>query len=707
MPLIPGTRYGPYEIVAPLGAGGMGEVYRARDTRLGRDVALKILPPDVADDPGRRQRFELEARAVAALNHPNIVAIYDVGDGYIVSELIEGESLRGAKPGMRKTLDIATQIAAALACAHDAGIVHRDLKPDNVLLTRDGRAKVLDFGLAKMTTSVAGAGETVTVRTEPGVVMGTVGYMSPEQVRGAAADHRSDIFSLGVILYELLSGARAFQGDTSVEIMTAILKHDPAELPDTVPPAVRQIVAHCVEKDPVNRFQSARDLGFALSQSGTLSTASTPTPALTQAKLSWRLGAGIAAAILAVAAAFFVGRAITPAAVWTGGPLGGPEAAMGPRISPDGRTLAFQALVNNNTQVAVMKPESGNWQVLTHKSGAGYVTQISWSHDGNRLYYDRSADVPIGVYTVPVLGGDEQMLLEDAMAPEALPDGSLLVIKLNAERNLQLYRFWPDTGKLQSYPLDLGSIGGFNGYGSTRAFRDGREAFAVSRLIGSADQKPHLHAVDLASGRARRVHTGIDDVHAVFAPGRDDNEILAAFGIGLIRVVTIPRVGGVPSSPLLTFTERLSFIDMGPDGAIYADQVSGRSNLLRFPAEGGHATTLLASGGAVGSAELMPDGRALATLFRSPHTHLVIVEAGKDLIQPIHTPDDTSNPTTLVGLHDVAFLIGAAPSKTIAVASLATGRISRRIPLDKGVITSLAASPDGATIYAAAGGAIW
>src|SRR5262249_34863282 len=259
-------------------------------------------------------------------------------------------------------------------------------------------AKVLDFGLAKMTTSVAGAGETVTVRTEPGVVMGTVGYMSPEQVRGAAADHRSDIFSLGVILYELLSGARAFQGDTSVEIMTAILKHDPAELPDTVPPAVRQIVAHCVEKDPVNRFQSARDLGFALSQSGTLSTASTPTPALTQAKLSWRLGAGIATAILAVAAAFFVGRAITPAAVWTGGPLGGPEAAMGPRISPDGRTLAFQALVNNNTQVAVMKPESGNWQVLTHKSGAGYVTQISWSHDGNRLYYDRSADVPIGVY---------------------------------------------------------------------------------------------------------------------------------------------------------------------------------------------------------------------------------------------------------------------------------------------------------------------
>lgn len=176
MPLNPGTRLGPYEILAPIGAGGMGEVYRAHDIRLARDVALKILPTEVAADPSRRARFEQEARAVAALNHPNIVAVYDVGDGYMVSELVEGETLRGAKFGMRKTLDIAAQIASGLAAAHAAGIVHRDLKPDNVLITKDGRAKILDFGLARVRNSQSsGAEETMTVRTEPGVVMGTAG----------------------------------------------------------------------------------------------------------------------------------------------------------------------------------------------------------------------------------------------------------------------------------------------------------------------------------------------------------------------------------------------------------------------------------------------------------------------------------------------------------------------------------------------------
>jgi len=275
MPLAPGARFGPYEIVSPLGAGGMGEVYRARDARLGRDVALKVMPPEVANDASRRQRFELEARAVAALNHPNIVAVYDVGIeagvAYIVSELVDGESLRGMKLPLRKTLDIAVQIAGGLAAAHDAGIVHRDLKPDNILLTRPGSAnpgqiKILDFGLAKVRAArVAAANETVTVATEPGVVMGTVGYMSPEQVRGLDVDHRSDIFSFGVILYELLAGARAFAGETSVDTMQAILRHEAPELPESVPVGLRQVVSHCLEKEPAARFQSARDLAFALS----------------------------------------------------------------------------------------------------------------------------------------------------------------------------------------------------------------------------------------------------------------------------------------------------------------------------------------------------------------------------------------------------------------------------------------------------------
>ena len=266
----------------------MGEVYRAPDTRLGREVALKILPAEMANDPSRRQRFELEARALATLNHPNIVAVYDVGNEngvfYIVSELVDGESLRGAKFGLRKTIEIAVQIASGLGAAHDAGVVHRDLKPDNILLSRDGRAKILDFGLAKVHAAKPHAGavnETLTVRTEPGVVMSTVGYMSPEQVRGLATDHRSDIFSFGVILHELLTGKRAFHGETSVDTMQAILRQDPPDLPDAVPAGVRQIVQHCLEKDPANRFQSARDLGFALaaaSQSGSHSSEIAPLP---------------------------------------------------------------------------------------------------------------------------------------------------------------------------------------------------------------------------------------------------------------------------------------------------------------------------------------------------------------------------------------------------------------------------------------------
>ncbi len=238
--LASGARLGPYEILQPLGAGGMGEVYRARDTRLSRDVAVKILPADVANDPSRRHRFEIEARAVAALNHPNIVALYDVGDGYLVSELVDGKPLQSVKLALPKLLNVAVQIANGLAAAHAAGITHRDLKPGNILLTRDGRAKILDFGLAKMAQPRAGAAatETVTAQTEPGTVMGTEGYMSPEQLRNQEEEGRSDIFSLGVILHEMLSGARPCRGETSTDIMHAILREDPPELPASVPPAV-------------------------------------------------------------------------------------------------------------------------------------------------------------------------------------------------------------------------------------------------------------------------------------------------------------------------------------------------------------------------------------------------------------------------------------------------------------------------------------
>src|SRR5213594_1892671 len=288
-----------YKVLSLLGEGGMGEVYRARDTKLGRDVAIKVLPAAFSADTERLRRFEQEAQAAGALNHPNILVIFHIGthDGapYIVSELLEGETLRermaGAALPQRKAIDYALQIARGLAAAHEKGIVHRDIKPDNVFITDDGRVKILDFGLAKLTSATDGTSQTEVptrkVSTDPGTVMGTMGYMSPEQLKGQPADHRSDIFSFGAILYEMLSGKRAFRGDSMAETMSAILREDPPDLSETnktVSPALERVVRHCLEKNPAERFHSARDLAFAiesLSGSAVSSGQTTSTEALT------------------------------------------------------------------------------------------------------------------------------------------------------------------------------------------------------------------------------------------------------------------------------------------------------------------------------------------------------------------------------------------------------------------------------------------
>ena len=269
-----------YQIVSVLGVGGMGEVYRARDTRLDRAVAIKVLPASFTSDPDRLRRFEIEAKAIGALNHPNILTIHDTGAyqgaPYIVTELLEGTELmallnEGPLP-LRQALDFARQIAQGLAAAHEKGITHRDLKPQNLFVTTEGRVKILDFGLAKLNPiKLVGSADAETMmqtpQTEPGVVMGTVGYMSPEQVRGQAADHRSDIFSFGIILYEMLTGRRAFQGDTFAEVMAAIVKADPLEITTAnhqIPATLERVTRHCLEKRPERRFQTASDLGFAI-----------------------------------------------------------------------------------------------------------------------------------------------------------------------------------------------------------------------------------------------------------------------------------------------------------------------------------------------------------------------------------------------------------------------------------------------------------
>ena len=278
MTLAAGTKLGPYEILAPIGAGGMGEVYRAKDPRLGRDVAIKVLPVSFSQDADRLKRFEQEARAAGVLNHPGITAVFDIGteagSPYIVTELLEGETLRARLStgaiAPRKAVDYAVQIARGLAAAHEKGIIHRDLKPENLFLTNDGRVKILDFGLAKLKSEKEEGSQTdlqTVSGTQPGVVLGTMGYMAPEQVRGRAADKRSDLFAFGTILYEMLAGQRAFRGDSAADTITAILTKEPPDLSQTnkdVHPGLDRIVRHCLEKNPEERFESARDVAFDL-----------------------------------------------------------------------------------------------------------------------------------------------------------------------------------------------------------------------------------------------------------------------------------------------------------------------------------------------------------------------------------------------------------------------------------------------------------
>jgi eukaryotic-like serine/threonine-protein kinase len=368
MPLPSGTQLGPYEVLAPLGAGGMGEVYRARDARLAREVAIKVLPPSFSQDAERLRRFEHEAKATGALNHPNVLAVYDTGhhDGapYVVSELLEGETLRdrmagGALP-LRKAVEIGAQVARGLAAAHEKGIVHRDLKPENVFITDEGHVKILDFGLAKLTqleASEESQSPTRTRQTDPGVVLGTAGYMSPEQVRGAPVDHRSDIFSFGTILYEMLTGRRAFKKETSAETMAAILREDPPDLTETgkaLPPALERIVAHCLEKNAQERFASARDLAFDLESLSERSDATTTARALQQSGLLRRRALWAAAWLVSIAAAivtaFMLGKraSVRPEPRYTQLSSGHGNVASG-FFSSDGASIVYSARWNGAT----------------------------------------------------------------------------------------------------------------------------------------------------------------------------------------------------------------------------------------------------------------------------------------------------------------------------------------------------------------------
>jgi len=445
MTLAAGTKLGPYEILSPLGAGGMGEVYKARDTKLKRDVAIKVLPEALAADADALSRFEREAHAVAALNHPNILSIHDFGSengvAYAVTELLDGETLRSKLEGgplpQRRAIEIAVQMAKGLAAAHEKGIIHRDLKPENVFLTSDARVKILDFGLAKRLErdSAETDAPTTPAGTEPGTVMGTVGYMSPEQVRGRALDQRTDLFSFGVILYEMLSGERAFRGDSRVETMNAILKEEPPELAESgrnVSPVLDRIVRHCLEKSPEARFHSAGDIAFDLeSLSASPSGAMTAKTAAVAFRPNRRRAVQIAVVAAAIAAGVLLDRTLRP-------PSASPSfqrltfrrgAIDTGRFAADGKTVVYSAQwEGKRSEIFSVGSSAQDSRAL----GFGEAMLLSVSPADELALKLRprlwTGQLHGTLARVPLSGGSPRELVENVLHAEWSPDGSELAI---------------------------------------------------------------------------------------------------------------------------------------------------------------------------------------------------------------------------------------------------------------------------------------
>ena len=450
-----GEKLGHYEILDKIGEGGMGQVWRARDGRLNRSVAIKILPAEVAGDPARRQRFEQEARSLGALNHPNIVAVYDVGQSngraYIVSELVEGESLRrvmdrGPLTG-RRLVEVATQIAEALAAAHALGIVHRDLKPENIMISGAqggvaGRVKVLDFGLAKQNVAAAGSAvslggssgaEAATVLlSQPGMVLGTVGYMSPEQVRGENVDARSDIFSFGCVLYEMATGKRAFEGGSAADVMSAVLREEPHEVPGAMTPAMEAIARRCLEKDPALRFQSAADLAFALRALATPTGSQTAIPAVAAAPPKRRRKPS-----------HFIAAAMVGLAIFAGGYAARDRLSGGPaefqritfregrvtnaRLGPEGRTVICSATWEGG-EPGIYTSTVGNPE--SRDLGLAGARLLAVSSKGDVAFLTGTI-FPDGSGTLArasVTGGPPRELLEHVRFADFSPDGSEMAV---------------------------------------------------------------------------------------------------------------------------------------------------------------------------------------------------------------------------------------------------------------------------------------
>jgi Tol biopolymer transport system component len=586
MPLPSGTTLGGYEVQAQIGAGGMGEVYRARDTRLDRVVALKVLPDQLSRDPESLARFEREAKAVAALSHPNILAIFDFGKQdpmvFVVMELLEGESLRarlaaGPLPA-RKAVEYGLQICLGLAAAHDKGIVHRDLKPENVFITKDGRIKILDFGLAKVTPAQAPHERDtldLTPMTQPGTVMGTVGYMSPEQVRADEADHRSDLFSFGSILYEMLSGRRAFKGDSAVETMSAILKEEPPELVETnrtLDPALERVVRHCLEKRREERFQSARDLAFQLQAlSGASSSAAVRAAATATTGSHRRSLLALLALAAALAGGFWAGaqwmRTAPPSFRQVTFRRGAIAAA---RFAPDGQTIVYSAAWGGSpVEILTTRLESPESRSLG-LSSAGVLAVSSSGEMAIALACEFFWGTCRGTLArASLAGGAPREVLQDVHEAEWTPDGTDLAVVRDAEGRHRLE--FPIGHVLYDTP----------GWISHPRFSPRGDLIAFIDHPSTSEDNGSVAVVDLA-GKYRKVSPGWSSAWGLAWSSSGREIWFTAAEVGRAQSLHAVTLSG-QSRVVLRAPARLLLHDVSRHGRVLLARETARGGLMCLP----------------------------------------------------------------------------------------------------------------------------
>jgi serine/threonine protein kinase/Tol biopolymer transport system component len=613
-----GTRLGPYEILSTIGAGGMGEVYRARDPRIGREVAIKVLPAHFSEDPERLRRFEHEARAAGALNHPNILTIFDIGTEnnvpYLVSELLQGETLRrrlsDGPLSVRKTVDFALQIAHGLSAAHEKSIVHRDLKPENLFITKDGRVKILDFGLAKLIhPEVSGSqmtqAPTATHQTEPGAVMGTIVYMSPEQVRGLKVDHRSDIFAFGSILYEMLFGKRPFQGETHVEVMHAILKSEPPDLLQSnsnMSPGLERIVRRCLEKEPDHRFQSTSDLAFALESLST-SSASTTSLRAERVTVPWIRYLLAVAIFTAAAIGFFyagekwettqAGKALasappSPSFSWERMTFRRGYVD-GAAFSPDGQTLVYSADWGvNSREVYFSRLGSPEARSLGLKS----ATVLSVSANGDlAVLLNRKT-----LAQMPFAGGVPRELLENVQDADWSPDGKGLAVIHKNKLEFPI-------GKVLYQPKNRLVNVSFSPKGDLIAFLEMRQPGIGSiNIIGLQGKPKKLYEADMTTGASGAMGLAFsatgDEIWFGTRPKKGTGQILCAVTLsGKFREV-------------LPLNGNFRLFGISKDGRILLNRGETKAGIVYFsPSEGKERDLSWLSGSEL--SDISDDGKVL------------------------------------------------------------------------------------------------